>query len=345
MKISKELKTGLIAIVAIGVLVAGVNFLKGNSFFGGDDVYFAYFPNSGELAPASAVTLNGVGVGKVLSVDYQPNGTPEEKVMVSFNIQNKDVKIPVGSVVEIGTIGFFNKGLLLKFNSDLSGGIHKPGDKINGVLAQDMVSQIQGYADPIIDKMAKIMISVDEMVKKVSSFWDTTANSELEEGMQELKVAIKRLGNVAKEVESLVSEEKVKFGRILSNVESITFNLKESNEKVAKIIGNTQKITDDLVTADFKSVIGDAQNTLQQMNLLLAKANTEDGTLNKLLTDDQLYNNLVQTNKALNILVEDLTLHPERYIHFSVLGAKTKGAPLNASEERKLRKLLDTIPD
>ena len=90
MKITKEIKTGLIALLAIALFVSGVNFLKGNSFFGGDDVYYAYFPNSGQLAPASSVTLNGVGVGKVLAVEYVANESPDRKVKVTFNIQNKE---------------------------------------------------------------------------------------------------------------------------------------------------------------------------------------------------------------------------------------------------------------
>ena len=70
MKISKELKTGIVTIFAIALMVTGINFLKGNSFFGGDDIYYAYFPNSGQLVPSSNVTLNGVVVGKVLKVEY-----------------------------------------------------------------------------------------------------------------------------------------------------------------------------------------------------------------------------------------------------------------------------------
>ena len=77
MKISKEIKTGIIAVAAIAMLVAGINFLKGNSFFGGDKKYYAYFPNSGQLAVASNVTLNGVIVGKVLEVEYVPQNAPK----------------------------------------------------------------------------------------------------------------------------------------------------------------------------------------------------------------------------------------------------------------------------
>ena len=55
MKIKKEIKAGLIAIAAIGLLVTGINFLKGYSFFGGDAQYTAYFPNAGGLTPSTSV--------------------------------------------------------------------------------------------------------------------------------------------------------------------------------------------------------------------------------------------------------------------------------------------------
>ena len=137
----------------------------------------------------------------------------------------------------------------------------------------------------------------------------------------------------------------MKLDHIFGNVESITNNLKISNEKVASIIGNTKKITDDLVTADFKNVIGDAQQTIKKLNNLLVDASNGSGTLGKLIKDEKLYNELVETNSELQNLVNDIQVHPERYIHFSVLGAKSKGVPLTNQEEKKFRKLLDSIPD
>jgi phospholipid/cholesterol/gamma-HCH transport system substrate-binding protein len=345
LKISKEIKTGIIAIAAIGLLITGINFLKGNSFFGGDDVYYAYFPNSGQLAPASSVTLNGVGVGKVLSVDYVAGASENEKVKVSFNIQNSKVKIPKGSIIQIGSLDLFNKGMILNLSNDLSRGFYKPGDKIMGEVAVDMVSQAKSYADPISQKLQTMMVSIDKVVNSVSSLLDTNSTQNIEGSLLELKVAIKRFGNVAFEAESLLQKEKVKLGRILGNVESITENLKVSNEKVTSILGNAQKITDDLVSADFKTIIGEAKATLKSVNTLISKANSGEGTLGKLISDDALYNELIVTNKSLQNLVNDLNLHPERYIHFSVLGAKTKGVPLTSDEEKKLRKILGETPN
>ncbi len=345
MKITKEIKTGLIALLAIALFVSGVNFLKGNSFFGGDDVYYAYFPNSGQLAPASSVTLNGVGVGKVLSVEYVANQQPDRKVKVTFNIQNKDVKIPKGSIIEIGALDFLTKGILIKMNEDLSKGYYKPGASIQGFVEVDIVSQVKTYADPVVTKFKGMMTGLDNFVNNVSAFWDTTATSELHTGIKDLKASITKFGNVADEVELLVVSEKIKLSQIFSNVESITNNLKVSNEKVAAILGNSKKITDDMVTADFKNVIGDAHQTIQKLNNILSDASNGSGTLGKLVKDEKLYDELVNTNKELQNLVSDIQLHPERYIHFSVLGAKSKGVPLTKDEERKFRKLLDSIPD
>lgn len=345
MKISTEVKTGVIALIAIGLLVAGVNFLKGNSFFGGDDVYYVYLPNSGQLSPASSVTLNGVGIGKVLSVDYNAKGDIHSKVKVSFNVQNREVQFPIGTEIEVSSLDFFNKGLVVHMPEDISKGNHKPGDVIPGMVATDMVTQAKEYADPIVQKVNKALLSIDKMVNDLSAFWDSTATSSLEGSMKDLKISINKFGNAAAEIEGLVVSEKVKISKMLDNVSSITENLKNSNEKVSQIIGNTKKITDDLVSADFKNTVENAKMSLEKFNTMMDKVNSGEGTLGKLMSDDRLYNELIKTNEKLQNLVEDLNLHPERYINFSVLGAKTKGVPISPKEERKLRKLLDSIPD
>lgn len=345
MKLTKELKAGLIAVLSIGLLVAGVNFLKGHSFFGGDDEYTAYFPNSGGLGAATSVYLNGVIVGKVLSVDYNRGGDSMSKVKVVFTINEDDLRIPKGSFIEIGSFDLFNKGLLISFTDDLSHGYYSSKDVIRGTVAADMMSQVKAYADPITQKLQVLMGNVDKTITSLKGFWDTTATSEIRGSLKELKFAIHKFGDIAIDVEGLVASEKVKLDKIMSNVESITGNLKASNDKVTKILGNFEKLSDDLVTADFKKTIANANTTLEKLNATIESINSGNGTIGKLLKDEQLYNELVKTNKSLQGLVEDLELHPERYIHFSVLGAKTKGVPLTSTQEKKLKKILDSVPD
>lgn len=344
MKKSREIITAVIALSAIALLVTGVNFLKGNSFFGGDEVYYAYFPKTGGVTPATSVYVNGVDVGKVLSIEYLPMSKDSlKKVKITFNVSIDNLKFPIGTRVEAGGIDLLNKGLIIHIPIDDSKGYHKPGATLQGYVSKDITTTLTDYADPLSTKLNAALASIDNMVNNVSAFWDTTATSELEGSLKEIKIAIKRFGNAAEEIEVLIATEKIQLSRILSNVEEITANLKRSNEKVKKIVGNVEGITDDLVTADFKGTINNAKETLATINEVLSKAKTGDGTLGKLLGDETLYNELVKTNKELQNLVNDIQVHPERYIHFSVLGAKTKGVPLTNQEEQKLRMLLDSV--
>lgn len=345
MKIKKEIKAGLIAIVAIGLLVTGINFLKGYSFFGGDAQYTAYFPNAGGVSASTSVYVNGVIVGKVISVDYNPGGDSTSKVRMKFTINDDNLKIPKSSVLETGSVDLLNKGLLLFMGDDLSQGYYTEKDAIHGRVQLDMFGQLKSYANPVLQKVSALVVNVDKTITSLKGFWDTTATSEIRESLVELKFTFKKFGNIANDVEGLVATEKVKLSRIMNNVESITGNLKASNEKVTKLLGNFEKVSEDLVSADFKKVISNANATLEKLNAAVSSIEAGQGTLGKLLKDEKLYNELVETNKSLQNLVQDLEKHPERYIHFSVFGAKTKGVPITTGDEKKLRNLLDSIPN
>lgn len=341
MKISKELKTGIISVLAIGLLIAGVNFLKGNSFFGGDDTYYVYLSESGGIAPATSVYVNGVIVGKVMGIGLTGEKDANKKVLIKFNIQDRNFKIPVGSDIHAGSIDLMNKGLIIIPNEDISK-YHQPEDYIQGNLSSSLIAEVKQYADPLMQKIQTVANSLDKFIVSVSAFWDTTANSELKETFNEVQAALKKFGNVADQLESLMITEKVKLSKIFSNVESITSNLQKSNEKIEGILGNAKTFTDDLVTADFKGTIEEAKTTLNKFNKMLDAATNGEGTLGKLLGDEQLYNELNTTNQRLQSLVGDIEKHPERYIHFSVFGAKSKGASFSPNEEKQLRQLIDS---
>lgn len=345
MKVSKEFKTGLVVILATALLIFGVNYLKGNSFFGGDDIYYAYFPTSGTLAPSSPVTLNGVEVGKVLSVKLvDPNRyvNPNQRVLVSFNVQNENLRLAMGSGIEI-VPGFLSTGVELKQNFFGDKGFHEVGDTIQGSVSQEITEQIETQLLPVKRKMEDLMSSVEGIVNSITVFWDTSAAHTLDQGLNEVKIAISRFGKVAYNVDNLIDEQKGKLGRIFDNVENITYNFKKTNEEIQKAVGNVKNLTDTLLTADFNLAIKEATTTLQTVNSLLEETANGEGTLGKLLEDDQLYNELNKTNERLQNLVDDIQVHPERYIHFSVFGTKSKGVPLTKDEEKKLKKVLDTI--
>ena len=345
MKFAKELKVGLIAIVCILILVIGVNFLKGINLFASETDYQSYFPNSGMLSVSNNVTLNGVIVGKVKNIVYVPQNPIDRRVKITFTLDNENILLPKGTIIEIGSLDLFSKGILIQIPLDISKGNYKPGQTIPGRVSVDILSQVKSYADPISQKLQGMMVSVDKMITSFSSFWDTSATTQIEGSLNRLKLTIEKFGNVASEIQVFVESEKLQFSRIMTNVEGITENLRKNNDQITAILGNAEKITDDFVTTDYKTVVLNANTALEKFNLILENIDNGNGTLWKLINDDKLYNDLVETNNELQNLVSDIRINPERYINFSLIGRKNKGVVLTPKEEIKLINLLDSIPD
>jgi len=345
LKLSKEIKAGFIAVSAIVLLVVGINFLKGYSLLGGDDTFYAYFPNSGQVMVSGNVTLNGVIIGKILDIQNVPTNPEKRRVKIKFSISESGIDLPKGTIIELGSLDLLTKGLIVNYPDQFKSGYYRPGDEIPGKMSADMFSQVKQYADPISQKLQSLILHIDGMVNSLSGVFDENGSNDITASIKELRITIKKIGDLSTEIQGFVGQEKAQFSKIMDHVESITSNLKKSSDEVSAIIGNTKKISDDLVTADFKGTILEAQTTLKKFNFMLEDVNKGSGTLGKLIHDEKLYNELVETNNELQELVDDLQAHPERYVHLSVIGGKSKGLQLTGKQEGKLKKWLDTIPD
>lgn len=345
MKIGKELKVGFIAVFAIILLVVGINFLKGYSLFGGDDTYYAYFPNSASLMVSNDVTLNGVVIGKVLEIDNIPQNPLNRRVRIKFSISDDNIKLPKGTLVELGNIDIIKKGLIINYPTKVGNNYYSSGQEIPGKMTGDMFSQVKQYADPISHKIQLLVLHIDSLVNSVSGVFNKDGTADIVSSIRELKLTVKSIGELAQEAKFFVVEEKIKFAKIMENVENITLNLKKSNDAITTVLGNAKKITDDLVSADFKGTILEAQTTLKKLNFALEDINQGKGTFGKLIKDEKLYTELIETNNELQELVDDLQANPQRYIHISAFGRKNKGVELTNKQELKLKRILDSIPD
>lgn len=333
-------------ILTILLLIFGVNYLKGNSFFGGDDIYFAHFPSSGSLSPSSSVTLNGVEIGKVLSVKLvNPNEyvDPRKRILVKFSVQNPELKLAVGSEIEI-IPGVLSTGIQIQQNFVADKGYFDLGDTMQGTVSQDLADQLETKLLPLKHKMENLMVSVDNIVGSINNFWDTSAAFTMDQSLNEARIAISRFGRVAYNLDNLIDTEKSKISSIFSKIESIAESFKETDLQIKKVVGNVAEISDTILSLELKQAFAEAKTTMVNINSLLEASSRGEGTLGKLLNDEQLYNELNETNQKMQDLVEDIKLHPERYIHFSVFGAKSKGVPLNKTEEKKLKEILENTP-
>jgi len=117
----------------------------------------------------------------------------------------------------------------------------------------------------------------------------------------------------------------------MNNVNSFTKNLSDNNEKVSRTLGNVEKTTDQLAKADITGSVAQMKLALEKLNTVMGKLESQDGSLGKLINDKALYTNLNNTVHSANILLDDLRMHPKRYVQVSVFGKKDKSGPLMAT--------------
>ena len=121
-----------------------------------------------------------------------------------------------------------------------------------------------------------------------------------------------------------------KSKRILFNLKVNTLlvsnqqKINNSLANVEKASGNFAKISDDLEKAKLSQTVKSLEVTLDNVNKIMANIETGKGSMGKLLKDDAMYNNLTKTSKELELLLQDVRLHPTRYVNVSLFGKKEK---------------------
>jgi phospholipid/cholesterol/gamma-HCH transport system substrate-binding protein len=89
-------------------------------------------------------------------------------------------------------------------------------------------------------------------------------------------------------------------------------------------MANADTLTRGLNQLDLAATLAKVDRTLQNVEQMTAKLNSNEGTLGLLMRDAQLYENLNSTMMHADSLMIDLKSHPKRYVHFSVFGKKDR---------------------
>ena len=91
---------------------------------------------------------------------------------------------------------------------------------------------------------------------------------------------------------------------------------------------NFSKLSDSLANAGLATTVGKLQTTVSSLNAILTSIESGQGSLGKLTKDEELYTNLSNASKELDLLLQDFRLNPKRYVNVSVFGKKQKSYEL-----------------
>lgn len=299
MKLTKEIKIALVAIVGILVMYFGINFLKGMNLFSTNNAYYMTFDDIQGLGASTPIYADGYKVGTVdgLEYDYKENGPIKVKVDI-----NKDLRIPQGSKAEIvkDLMGNLQVNLLLANNPRER---VEPGGIIPGAVNGGMM-----------DKAANLVPVVEKMLPKLDSIL-TSVNALLAD-----PALVASLHNV----ETITSNLTVSTRELNTLMAGLNKQVPGMVRKANGVLDNTNRLTANLASLDVQGTLNKVNQTLESAHQFTEKLNSNQGSLGLLMNDTKLYDNLTSTMGHADSLVIDLKAHPKRYVHFSVFGRKDK---------------------
>jgi phospholipid/cholesterol/gamma-HCH transport system substrate-binding protein len=166
--------------------------------------------------------------------------------------------------------------------------------------------------------------SLDSVLHIITAVFDPTVKNNVRGIIENLNTTTASFANISQSLQEMMNAQTGTLSRSIENVNAFTANLNSNNEKLNEILGNAQ-----IASAKFASI--DLKETLDTLNAAVAnfkigseKINSKEGSLGLLLNDKALYNNLESTSNKLNILLDDIRVHPKRYVNISVFGKKDK---------------------
>ena len=292
----KEVKIGLIGIMAIAMLVFGINYLRGVAMFKSSRSYYVEFNNINGLPVSSPVFANGYKIGLVRDIqyNYEKLGTVTVEVEVE-----EGMRIPTGSKGELVTemLGTVKMNLLLNLESQ---NYLQPGDTLQGFANNG----IMGVAETMVPKLEQMLPKMDSILNSLNKLM---ADPALAATLHNAEQVTANLTVTTHELNKLMKND---LPKITGNLNSLTDNL------------NT--ISYNLKGIDYAATMRSIDSTLYNVRMLTNKLNSKDNTIGLLFNDPTLYNNLSATTSNAASLLEDLKSHPKRYVHFSLFGRKEK---------------------
>jgi phospholipid/cholesterol/gamma-HCH transport system substrate-binding protein len=351
MKISNELRVGLLALVAGAIFIWGFYFLKGRNLFSHTTTIYAEYYNLEGLQPSALVVVNGLRVGTVAEIYLKEDGSG--KLMVRMEVDN-GIQVPKCAVARIKAPDLMGAkqvsiefGLVHKMaKCDLNGGIIVNKDTLLSASSNLAESFLGTDMDPLITKTEVVL---DTLQHWLNGARKGTAAKSAEQMYAEIQQTIHNLKAATDNVNQLVLASNANITKITKNLANVTDNFAKSNEDIQGTLRNANAFSSKLNTLQLGTTVENAngtiatlQATIQKMNATVAslnttieKANNGNGSLAALMNDRSLYDDLRTTNLQVQLLMQDLRLNPKRYT--TILSGKSK--PYQTATEQ------DTIND
>lgn len=304
MKLTKELKTGLLAVFAITTFILGYNYLKGSNLLQKERVFYAVYDNVEGLSQSSGVMINGLRVGRVkeIKIDKETGN-----LIVQFNVEN-NFEFSKSSIAQIyggGIIGGKSLAIVPDFESAI---MAQTGDTLKSEIDEGIMELVNNRLSPLQMKIESAVEGVDSLMVSVNDVLDVNSRENLKKSIDDLNKITSSFAVSAESLQNILSGNEEKLNRTFDNLDVTAQNF--------------ATLSDSLSQLNLNQLVGELETTIANFKTLSENLSNGEGTLGKLLNDDTVYENIEYATRQLEELLQDIKLNPKRYINISVFGKK-----------------------
>ena len=308
MKFKKEIKVGFLAIVGLIMSVFSYNYLKGINLFEKNRNFKIIYTKVDGLSVSNPVTLNGLKIGNVKKIKFNPLNSKE--LIVDVVIEN-DIKFPKTSIAELyetGLIGGKAIAIIPDYMNDST--IASDGDFLKGVNKPGLTELVNQILPQVQLQLEGVMKNAEIVFKNINNLFDEETKKELKYSIQNFSLLTSNLNDTSKNISDLINKNS-------NNFSSAIIDFKNASK-------NIRSISDSISGKEITNITNNLNELLNNLKIISNNLNNSKGSIGKLINDDSIYSNLEKASNELNILIEDIKINPGRYIKFSVFGRKNK---------------------
>ncbi len=312
MKYSKEIKAGLIAILAIVGFVFLFQFMKGKSFFTTDNIYYAKFDNVDGLEQSNPVSINGLKVGQVDKIIPKTSKDGKLHFVVKLLI-DKAYSFSKNSTAEIFEPGLMSgKEMRVNLIYD-NASLAKDGDTLKGAFQISLMSNLSSQVGPVKDQLQSVLAKVDSAVASTNKILDEQNRREIKALLASLNQTVASFKATSDNTNKLISSNQ-------KGIENVVSNANETMKSAKIAVDKYGNVAESIDTKQLNQTIAKLSEVSNKLNQVVSGIQNGEGSLGKLTKDEELYKNLNETSANLNSLVKDIKENPKRYINVSVFG-------------------------
>ena len=316
--LSRELKAGLVVLIAGLVLYFGISYLKNSNLFKEGITLYSVYDKVEGIMGSQPVTINGLAVGRIENIYFHPDQSG--RVVVAMTI-NTDYPITVTTLAQIKSSDLLGaKEIALEIGSGSV--LVEDGDTLRSAIEESLGDAINKEVLPVKIKTEKLIASLDTAIQILTGFLKGGVENDFRSSFSNVNQSLIHLNEITTELSSYMVENRESLGRATQNFERLSKSLADNRDELERVFENVANISDSLGKANVGQTMLALERTSKNLDIVTGRMANGEGTLGKLSAQDSLYNQIDKTVQSLDRLLLDLRYHPERYVRLSVFGRR-----------------------